>query len=280
MDDDEYEMIMHDADPLDSARMSHSSNLYDAFAPAPWPPTGTRRFTVPVSPPMPDWTAPHATTAPLPRPWSGSGTQGAGANLTRQASVRRAIRTRVNDVMAERRRPYARDFLPPTRSAASETPTEPSETATRSGATVRRFFPRSRRNETTVVSPWPESSGAGGDASGSGESDDQGQQFMMSLTDWQAEYPNLVGPLSEREDPVETERLLRAPRLPRSELSGLTVGNQATLHRFFTPQTATTSASSQNSTPAPAREEAPSVPAPEEVVGYPTPGSTENENIS
>jgi hypothetical protein len=283
MDDDEYEMIMQDPDPLESGRMSHASNVYEAFAPSPWPPSGAARrlFPGPISPPMPDWPAPHATTAALPRPWSGPATQGAGANVSRQASVRRAIRTRVNDSMAERRRPYARDFVPSTRSAESETPTEPSEVATRSGVTVRRFFPRARRNETTVVSPWPENGGAGGDASGSGESDDQGPQFVISLANWRADYTDPVRASPDREDPAETERLLRAPRLPRSELSGLTVGNQATLDRFFGPHSpAANSESPQNPTAVPPREEMPSVPAPEEVVGYPTPGSTENENIS
>lgn len=279
MDDDEYEMVMQDTDPLEGARTSHASNLYDAFAPSPWPPSGAaRRFPAPMSPPMPDWPAPHVTTAALPRPWSGPATQGVGANLSRQASVRRAIRTRLNDAMAERRRPYARDFVPPVRPTASETPTEPIEVSTRSGATVRRFFPRSRRNETTVVSPWAEA-GAGADGSGSGESDDQGPQFVVSLGDWHADYSDPVRPSPDREDPAETERLLRAPRLPRSELSGLTVGNQATLDRFFGPHSATPdSQPPQNSTAAPSRAEAPSVP--EEVVGYPTPGSTENENIS
>lgn len=282
MDDDEYEMIMQDPDPVEGVRMSHSSHLYDAFAPSPWPPSGTaRRFPAPVSPPLPDWPAPHATTAALPRPWTGPATQGSGANLSRQASVRRAIRTRLNDAMAERRRPYARDFVPSTRPAESETPTEPSEVATRSGVTVRRFFPRARRNETTVVSPWPENAGAGGDGSGSGESDDQGPQFVISLADWHADYADPVRASPDREDPAETERLLRAPRLPRSELSGFTVGNQATLDRFFGPHSTTTNPEApQNPASAPSREEAPRVPAPEEVVGYPTPGSTENENIS
>ncbi|KAF8969342.1 hypothetical protein BDZ97DRAFT_1795167 [Flammula alnicola] len=285
-DDDDYEVTMENPTTIEGARVN--SDLYEAFATSPWPPSAARRITA--SPPASDeWPLPPPLRSPTSttRPWSAPSAAASASNLTRQASIRRAARSRMVDFhdFTHRRRSNIRDSLAASRSDAPETVTEPREGL--ASQTVRRFFPfpRTRRHGSTT-NPWSELSD-----NPSPDSDEPGPVHYYtidpSLSTWyeQNPVPDPLRASPDVESREETENLLRAPRLRRGGIRA----PESILSRHASPVTINTppttletTTNTDPTTPAPPARDDDSNPAPasEEPVGYPTPGSTENEHIA
>jgi hypothetical protein len=201
----------------------------------------------------------------------------APTNLSRQASIRRAARSRMVDFndFTHRRRTTTRDTLASRiDGGGAETVTEPRESI--SSQTVRRFFPfprPSRRHQSSANQAWSEFSDTL-----SPDSDDPAQYFSIEPTVVAWYDPTAAEPRGspDAESREETENLLRAPRLRRGGVRA----PESMLSRHASPLTINTPPT-ENIIPASvARREENTTPVSEEPVAYPTPGSTENENLA
>ncbi|KAF8914256.1 hypothetical protein CPB84DRAFT_1840983 [Gymnopilus junonius] len=280
-DDDFGDPVAENATTLEGARVN--SDLYDAFTNTTWP--NTRRITASPSPISDDWPvqlpvrSPPSSSRPWPTPASSNPTV-APANLSRQASIRRAARSRVVDFndFTQRRRPATRDVgASRSEGAGAETVTEPRDPPS-SSQTVRRFFPFPRPGRrpppTAVTAGW-----AADYVEDSPDSPDEAVQFF-AVEPEHAWYDNIV---DVRASPNEedTENLLRAPRLRRGGVRA----PESILSRHASPITITTPPVEPAIIPPSIsrRDENSlvilSTATAEEPVAYPTPGSTENENL-
>lgn len=283
-DDDFVESIPLPGSESEAARLNAiHTELHTANA---WPAPPTRRITASPSPVSDEWLPPPAP-APLRSPPTASRHWTAGpasspsttfpSNLSRQATIRRAARSRIVDFseFTHRRRTTTRDALT-SHPESAETVTEPREGL--SPQTVRRFFPfpRSRRYPTSANPAWSEFSDTV-----SPDSDEPVHYFSIepAFPAWY-DYDHAEPRVSpEAENREETENLLRAPRLRR----GGVLPPENMLSRHASPITINTPPIENVVPPPPVLQPetlTSSTPMPEEPVAYPTPGSSENDNLA
>lgn len=275
--------------------VSVNSDLYDAFAASPWPPSNARRATA--SPPsaveewpalpLPDltstWPMPVASSAPP------------SSTHSQQGSLRLAARLRMvefND-FTHRRRSSNREAireLSNRESSGTHPNTGESVTEPRDGPTVswnqsqgRRSFPfnRTRQHETM----WSEVS----DSSNADASEASGGRHAIEpiSTPTLFDAPTTSDSYS-RASPEAEDILIRAPRLRRRNMQ-TPAEPQSVVSNHTSPVIVYVSqpTGSSEETPPPARqpEDEPGLPvvassSNEEPIAYPTPGSSENETVS
>lgn len=283
-EDDEFDM--HDSTTIiEGTRLN--SDLYDAFITNPWPPANARRITA--SPPLAsdEWPLPQPLRSPTSasRPWPMPITSATlpNSNLNRQASIRRATRSRTVDFheFTHRRRSSNRDSVREssreplgTHSNALESVMEPPDGPSTLWNNGRRFFPFTRtRQHETMWSEAPE-------PLSTDTSDESGHRMtepIMTLFDAPSAFDSysLASPDAEnRRDDI----LIRAPRWRRRSLRGpepSMLSRHASPAIFYGPteNPAATPPAQQNENEPPALSS-------EVPVAYPTPGSSENENLS
>ena len=324
-DDDDDEFMDNVATTIEGARVN--SDLYDAFGNGsagsgtavglsftPWPPSSARRITASPSPVSDEWHPPpplRSPTSASTRPWSVLGSMSplptAAGALSRQMSIRRAARSRVDfSEHSQRRRSSMRESLLSPRPDAPESVLEPRERY-RAAPSARRFFsslphPPSRRLETAAGS---------GPMWSADHSDTLSPDMEESIPyiphehtgtwighPWTYDHSSTSPEVEVREE--GDTLVLRPPRLRRG---GVRPPEDLIHSRHASPVIITTDSSSTSavavvpsvlaSTPTspiaarPAEEEnasipvgTPPLPTTEEPVAYPTPGSTENENLA
>ncbi|PPQ68270.1 hypothetical protein CVT26_006186 [Gymnopilus dilepis] len=286
-DDDFGDPVAENATTIEGAQVN--SNLFEAYTSSSssataWP-TLTRRITASPSPISEDWPTVRSPPSSSTRPWtitaSGSNPSlnptSSQSNLSRQASIRRAARSRMVDFndFTHRRRSAARDAGSSRPDGPSaETVTEPRDSS--SSQTVRRFFPFPRPSRRPQNQQWSDFL-----EPPSPDSSDDPVQFFSVEPNW---YDTVIDSRAspDEESREETENLLRAPRLRRGGVRA----PESMLSRHASPIPITTPPIETVSVIPPSlarREEVSSnstLPIIEEPVAYPTPGSTENENVA
>jgi len=319
-DEDEFEM---DVPQVEGARLP--SDLHDAYSGSRVPSWSfsaipTRRG-ITSSPTSDDW-QPQPSGSPsnpaLPRPWPNAvtapstSTQG---SLSRQASIRRATRIRVdfNESSHRRRWSSARDWSAREPSAVSPHPdSAESVTEPRDGlvwnrplnSASRRFFPLQRaRRRDSWSSTWPTPDIREGLSPDTEEPSDP-----VPTTSWSE--PAFIDPPSPdwtfaHRFESDSRAIFRVPRLRR----GGVIPPESMISRHASPITVTSTenaaaSSSATNVPTPVvvltppleslpgetstlvipfsppRPPLPPLAAGSEVTAYPTPGSTENENLT
>lgn len=279
-EDDESDM--QDSTTVEGARVN--SDLYDAFITSAWPPSSARRISSPASEewPVPQpLRSPTSTSRPWPMPITSSTLP--TSTLARQASIRRAPRSRMVDFndFTQRRRSSNRD---PVReplgmySNPSENGTEPRDgsTATWSRPHGRRFFPFSRTRQHETM--WSEVS----DSLSADASDESGHYVTEPIMPTLFDAPTASDSYSRASPDAENrgdDISIRAPRWRRRNIR--TPEPQSMLSRHASPVVVYPRTGSRTATP-PVRqdENEPPILSTEEPVAYPTPGSSENENLS
>ncbi|KAJ3516152.1 hypothetical protein NLJ89_g1309 [Agrocybe chaxingu] len=267
-EDDEFDSLMDNGNGVEGAGVNN--DLYDAFASNPlpsWPPPTARRVTASPSPVSDEWHPPPLRSpTSATRPWStlGSTPISNPSLLSRQASIRRAARSRVDfNEYSRARRSNLRDALT-SHPEPAETVTEPRP----SSQPGRRFFPfpRPRRSEASATAHWALVNDA-----------DDGPLFTPPWLDSDARYPSeplTASPDSEGRDDNDT-LIIRAPRLRRGGIRA----PESMLSRHASPVVVPENAP-PTPPPQPNPETIPVVPASEEPAAYPTPGSTESESFA
>ncbi|KAF8165636.1 hypothetical protein B0H34DRAFT_743346 [Crassisporium funariophilum] len=287
-EDDQFDNMHDNTTVIEGVRTN--ADLYDAFSANAWPPSNARRITASPSPVSDEWAIPPSlrspTTTSASRPWSTLPTASTTipsyptSNLSRQASVRRAARSRLIESRTvdfnehtRHRRSSNREALG-TRGDTAESVTEPRDGFTTwNRAHARRFFPLSRTRRHEGGPTWAE---------------------FSDLTDPELQYiaiePTIdsffEGLPSRRASPdsdtrlsrEDEEPLIRAPRLRRGGVRA----PESMLSRHASPITINTPPLENTivtPTPRPDENNSPAG-AGEEPVAYPTPGSTENENLT
>ncbi|KAF8806311.1 hypothetical protein BYT27DRAFT_6648718 [Phlegmacium glaucopus] len=288
--DEDDELEIQDS-VLEGARVnSELYDAYDAFVTNPWPSSNARRITASPSPASEEWPLPQplrsptSTSRPWPMPIASSTLP--TSTLSRQASLRRAARSRMVDFndFTHRRRSSNRDSVrEPSREPsgthpnATEDVTEPRDGSTSawSRSHGRRFFPFSRTRQHETM--WSEVS----DSLSADASDESGhfmtEPMMPTLFDapTASDSYSRASPDAESRDDIP----IRAPRWRRRNMRAPEL--QSMLSRHASPIIIYEPTGSSAMTP-PARQDENQPPAPprEEPVAYPTPGSSENENLS
>jgi len=286
-EDDEFDM-QDSATVMEGARVN--SDLYDAFITNPWPPSNARRITASPSLASEEWPLPQPLRSPTStsRPWPMPITSSAlpTSTLSRQASLRRAARSRMVDFndFTHRRRSSNRDSVrEPSREPSGTHPnTAENVTEPRDGPTSawnrsqgRRFFPFSRTRQHETM--WSELS----DPLSVDASDESGHFMIEPMMPTLFDAPPASDSYSRASPDAESrdDILIRAPRWRRRNMRAPEL--QSMLSRHASPVVHDPPTGSSATTP-PARqdENGPPAPSSEEPVAYPTPGSSENGNLS
>ncbi|KAJ7771161.1 hypothetical protein DFH07DRAFT_243110 [Mycena maculata] len=280
-DDDEFENLLDRGTlPVEGVRIN--SELYDAYGPATWAGTTTRRaFPATVSPPTPalseDSPPPPALSPPtsirnnvwsLPSPAQGS------LALSRQPSIRRPTRSRTVDFneFTSRRRSSTRDL---------RAESGGDESWARSSQATRRFFPfsyQTRRHDLHWNDAPGENSGA--------ELSDEPLSYVTEPTPSSATFYSFPTPISSSASsstdgqPAETSEERVSASAPRLRRGGVRPPESLLLRRVYPTVDAPQSPASDGAVEfaAPSASTSGSEPVVVDAVSYPTPGSPSNEN--
>lgn len=285
--EEEDEFNMQESTAMEGARVN--SDLYDAFITNTWPPSNARRITASPSPAVDEWPLPQPLRSPTSssRPWPMpmANPVPPPSALTRQASLRRAARSRMVDFndFTHRRRSSNRDSLRDTSRESSGTHPITAENVTepRDGSTTwnrphgRRFFPFSRTRQHETM--WSEAS----DPLSVDPSDESGHYMIEPIMPTLFDAPPASDSYSRASPDAESrgdDILIRAPRWRRRMRAP---EPQSMLSRHASPVIVYGPPTGSPAATPPARrdENEPPAPSTEEPVAYPTPGSSENGNL-